>query len=98
MGLIEFADSSGIRWRVWHVETPAARAHLMDPQYRTGWLVFEREDGSERRRLSQVPDDWASLGLQQLAQLCAVAVPVVIGKTTPTGQQAAWPRPDSEAR
>jgi hypothetical protein len=98
VGLIEFADSSGIRWRVWHVETPAARAHLMDPQYRSGWLVFEREDGSERRRLSQVPDDWASFGLHRLAQLCAVAVPVVVGKTTPTGQQPVWPRPDSEAR
>ena len=98
MGLIEFEDSDGIRWRVWHVETPASRAHLMDPQFRSGWLVFEREDGSERRRLNQVPEDWASLGLLQLAQLCAIAVPVVAGRTTPTGQQPAWPRPDSEAR
>jgi hypothetical protein len=70
----------------------------MDPLFRNGWLVFEREDGSDRRRLSQVPEDWASLNRAQLAQLCAVAVPVVLGKTTPTGQQPAWPRPDSEAR
>ena len=95
MGLIEFADSDGIRWRVWHVETPPTRAHLMDPLFRNGWLVFEREDGSDRRRLSQVPEDWASLDRTRLAQLCAVAVPVVQGKTTPTGQQPAWPRPDS---
>ena len=60
MGLIEFADSDGVRWRAWHVETPPARAHLMDPQYRNGWLVFEREDGTDRRRLNRVPDDWPS--------------------------------------
>jgi hypothetical protein len=98
VGLIEFNDADGIGWRVWHVDTPAARAHLMDPLFRKGWLVFEREDGSDRRRLNQVPDDWAALDQVRLAQLCAIAVPVVAGKTTPTGQQAAWPRPDSEAR
>jgi len=30
MGLIEFADKDGVRWRVWHVDTPPSRAHLMD--------------------------------------------------------------------
>ena len=80
MGLIEFADKDGVRWRVWHVDTPASRAHLMDPQFRKGWLVFEREDGTDRRRLSQVPDDWASLPRERLALLCAIAAPVVAGK------------------
>src|SRR6478672_10686238 len=76
MGLIEFADKDGVRWRVWHVDTPASRAHLMDPQFRKGWLVFEREDGTDRRRLSQVPDDWTALPRERLALLCAVAGPV----------------------
>jgi hypothetical protein len=98
MGLVEFADKDGTRWRVWHVETPASRAHLMDPQYRNGWLVFEQEDGTERRRLNQVPDDWASLRPERLAQLCRMAVPVVAGRTTPTGQHAAWTLPESESR
>jgi hypothetical protein len=98
VGLIEFDDTDGIRWRVWHVETPPARAHLMDPFFRNGWLVFEREDGSERRRLSQVPEDWAALDPGHLAQLCAVAVPVMAGRTGTTGPQAAWPRPDPGAR
>ena len=98
MGLVEFADSDGIRWRVWHVETPASRAHLMDPQYRHGWLVFEQEDGTERRRLNSVPDDWASLGPGKLAQLCQVAVPVMAGRITPTGPQKAWARPETESR
>ncbi|HEX7978367.1 MAG TPA: hypothetical protein VF461_07175 [Gemmatimonadaceae bacterium] len=94
MGLIEFADKDGVHWRVWHVETPPARAHLMDPQFRKGWLVFEREDGTDRRRLNQVPDDWVSLPQERLALLCAIAAPVVAGKNTPTGPQAAWPRED----
>lgn len=96
MGLISFAGPEGVRWRVWQVETPAARAHLMDPSFRSGWLVFEREDGEERRRLSQVPDDWASLTPAKLAQLCSVATPVAATRTSPTGQQAVWARPATD--
>jgi hypothetical protein len=98
MGLVEFADGDGVRWRVWHVETPPSRAHLMDPQYRNGWLVFEREDGVERRRLNQVPDDWASQGNARLALMCRAAVPVLTGRITPTGPQEAWTRPETESR
>ena len=74
MGLLMFQDAQGVRWRVWQVETPQARAHLMDASYRNGWLVFEKEDGSERRRLAQVPEDWAHLAPDHLARLCALAV------------------------
>lgn len=98
MGLIEFADDEGIRWRVWHVETPASRAHLMDPQYRNGWLVFEQEEGTERRRLNQVPDDWASMSPARLARLCELAVPVMAQRTPISGQQPTWSRPESESR
>ena len=98
MGLINFADSAGVRWTVWQVETPAARAHLMDPGYRSGWLVFEREDGAERRRLQQFPEDWASLSPERLVQLCSVATPVVTGRTSPSGQQVVWPRPAEDVR
>ena len=99
MGLINFTDSAGVRWRVWQVETPAARAHLMEASYRSGWLVFEREDGGERRRLSGVPDDWTSLTPSRLAELCGAATPVAAGRTTPsTGQQPVWSRPDNDSR
>jgi len=60
--------------------------------------VFEREDGTDRRRLSQVPDDWTALPRERLALLCAVAAPVVAGKPSVTGQQAAWPREDASAK
>lgn len=91
MGLLTFKDSAGMRWRVWRVETPAARAHLMEASYRDGWLVFEREDGAERRRLQQVPDDWTALPPDRLARLCEIATPV---RLSPTGSQLATPRPD----
>jgi hypothetical protein len=74
VGLLTFQDSNGARWRVWHVETPTARAHLMDASFRNGWLVFEKEDGSERRRLAQVPEDWEHLTPEHLGRLCALAV------------------------
>jgi hypothetical protein len=70
----------------------------MDPQYRKGWLVFEREDGTDRRRLSQVPDDWTTLPRERLALLCSIAAPEVTGKTRTTGQQAVWPREDASAK
>ncbi len=98
MGLIGFTDDLGIKWRAWRVETPAARAHLMDASFRDGWIVFEREDGLERRRLAQVPDDFASLAPHQLAALCATATPVALGRSASTGKIAsASPRTDDRA-
>ena len=88
MGLLSFTDEQGVRWRVWRVDTPAARAHLMEASYRNGWLVFEREDGLERRRLSQVPEDWASLSPERLLLLCQVATPVTTPRSSPTSEQA----------
>ena len=70
---MHFTDSHGSRWRVWQVETPAARAHLMETSFRNGWLVFEREDGTDRRRLSQVPEDWASPSHSPSETLMALA-------------------------
>lgn len=98
MGLIAFTDDLGIKWRAWRVETPAARAHLMDATYRDGWIVFEREDGLERRRLAQMPDDFTSLSPKQLAELCATAVPVAIGRAGSTGQMSSVTSPRSDDR
>jgi hypothetical protein len=87
VGLVTFDDSEGVRWRVWKVETPAERAHLMDANYRSGWLVFEREDESERRRLSTVPDDWSSLPPQRLDELRRLATMVTTPRSGVTQQQ-----------
>jgi hypothetical protein len=84
VGLLYFTDAQGARWRVWQVDTPAARAHLMETSFRNGWLVFERDNGTDRRRLAQVPEDWASLSPARLAQLCAAATPAPAGRAVPT--------------
>jgi hypothetical protein len=81
VGLLTFQDAAGTRWRVWRVETPRASAHLMEESYRNGWLVFEKEDGSERRRLAQVPEDWDHLAPEHLARLCTLAVVAPPGRT-----------------
>ncbi|MDB4880600.1 MAG: hypothetical protein JWL60_2046 [Gemmatimonadetes bacterium] len=98
MGLITFEDGNGVRWRVWKVETPAAQAHLMNADFRTGWLVFEREDERERRRLAQVPEDWASLPSHRLSALLEVAVPVSTPRSGSTQQVPATPRRDPDIR
>ena len=95
MALMTFKDDAGDEWRVWHVETPAARAHLMDIGYREGWLVFERQDGTDRRRLSGAPDDWSNLPPEGLARLCARATPVTVGRPL-TGQQPVIPPPSQD--
>ena len=96
MGLVTFQDEAGTRWRVWHVETPSARAHLMDASFRNGWLVFEKHDGSERRRLGQVPEDWDHLTPAHLTRLCALAVlapPIRSLSTLTTVKMPVAPRP-----
>ena len=101
MGLLIFNDARGNSWRVWKVDTPAERAHLMDANYRNGWLVFEREDGTERRRLAQVPEDWEHLTPDHLHRLCQVATqapPVRTSSTATTVRMPIAPRPEDFRR
>jgi hypothetical protein len=74
----------------------------MDASYRNGWLVFEREDGSDRRRLAQVPEDWESMPPERLMQLSRVATPAPAPRGS-TSQQATiksptYLRPDRHDR
>jgi hypothetical protein len=91
VGLRTFKDADGNGWRVWRVETPTASAHLIDSNFRSGWLAFEREDGQERRRLGQVPEDWESLPPERLAALLEIATRVDLNRTGVTSQRPAAP-------
>ena len=95
MGLITFEDQEGVCWRVWKVETPSAQAHLMDAGFRAGWLVFEREDERERRRLADVPEDWESLPPHRLDALRQIAVSANTPRTGSTHQAPVTPRRDA---
>lgn len=72
MALITFRDSQGANWRVWNVareNLSLGKADYLGEEYRTGWLVFQREGSDERRRLATYPDDWASLAPAQLERM-----------------------------
>jgi hypothetical protein len=69
MPMREFVDSQGNRWTVWptvpdwRVGVPAA--------LHGGWLTFE--SGSQRRRLTPIPDNWENASDARLQSLCGLA-------------------------
>ena len=73
MGLREFEDSRGERWRVW--DTVPDRAESLG-EFRAGWLTFD--NGAERRRLAPIPDGWSELPDARLGILLRLAA----GSTT----------------
>jgi hypothetical protein len=62
MALREFTDADGIRWKAWDVTSdqihPKTKAEDYMHDLADGWLVFERWDGEEKRRLCPYPHDW----------------------------------------
>ena len=50
-----------------------------------GWIVFERVDGEEKRRLCPYPSDWQSWSDDEVAALCARAEVVTKRLTPPLG-------------
>ena len=68
MSLREFEDESGNRWRVWDT-LPMQFEGL--GTFRGGWLTFD--NGSERRRISPVPENWVELPDERLSLLVRVA-------------------------
>jgi hypothetical protein len=76
----EFRDARGILWRAWAV-TPGDmnRDRPLDNrlgEYSAGWLAFESEDGSQRRRLPHHPEDWSHRTNHALEMLLDAAEPV----------------------
>jgi hypothetical protein len=62
MALREFTDADGVRWKAWDVTAdqihPKTRAEDYMHDLADGWLVFERTDGEEKRRLCPYPNNW----------------------------------------
>lgn len=80
MSLREFIGSDGRRWKAWDVTAqqihPKTRAEDYMRDLAEGWIVFERTDGEEKRRLCPFPDGWDEWPDAELAKLCDRADPV----------------------
>ena len=76
MSLKTFRVPDGTTWTAWRVETSVP----VVPGTPSVWLAFQNEDGTERRRLLEVPEDWEQLSDQLLDLLRRMAEPVVSWK------------------
>lgn len=79
-GVRNFVDGEGKAWHVWEVApeqlTARSRPGTYAGDYQSGWLAFESDEGSERRRLPGYPRDWRELGAPEIEALCRGARPV----------------------
>lgn len=95
MTIRTFAGTDGTVWTAWFVQsTGMAPVSGAPPE----WLVFQNGDGSERRRLLEVPDGWEELADERLDLLRRVAEPVKgwIERHTPPGGTGQRDGVDSE--
>ena len=80
MSLREFIGSDGRRWKAWDVTAqqihPKTRAEDYMRDLADGWIVFERTDGEEKRRLCPYPEGWDEWPDAEIAKLCDRADPV----------------------
>jgi hypothetical protein len=74
VSLREFVGSDGRRWKAWDVTAgqihPKTRAEDYMKDLAEGWIVFERADGEEKRRLCPYPEGWDEWPDEEVAKLC----------------------------
>ena len=93
MGLREFTDDEGRRWRVWDIRPEqmhaATRAEDHLQNVINGWLAFEPAGGGEKRRLAPIPPQWESATEPELASMLQRAEPArveaVVSHREPSG-------------
>lgn len=73
MALRTFVGSDGKTWTAWLVQTGAAASVPGSP---TEWLAFQNEDGTERRRLLEIPEGWEALSDERIDLVRRMADPV----------------------
>lgn len=75
MALRSFVSRDGSTWTVWHVRAEASSSIPGTP---TEWIAFQNDDGTERRRLLEVPEGWDELPDDRLDLLRRMAEPVTL--------------------
>ena len=78
MAVRDFRDGEGRPWRAWDVTPEAIHPQTKAEDYlaecfQGGWLVFETEDGSGKRRLCPLPFGWEQRSDSDLEALLARA-------------------------
>ena len=73
MALRTFVASDGTTWTAWLVQSSGV---VTVPGTPTEWLAFQNEDGTERRRLLEIPDGWELLPDERLDLVRRMAEPV----------------------
>jgi hypothetical protein len=76
MAYREFRASDGSTWTAWLVQAGATAASLSGTPRE--WLAFQKQDGTERRRLLKLPVGWEDLPDERLDVLRRMAEPVVL--------------------
>jgi hypothetical protein len=74
-----FVDSCGVEWTVREIasgtlSTTVAKIFENDRR-RSGWLVFESNDG-EKRRLAPYPPDWRTMSAFEIERWCMRSIKV----------------------
>ena len=71
-----FTDAVGVEWAVREIASPKMSqtlAKLLEhDRRRSGWLVFESDEG-EKRRLAPYPPDWRTMSTFELERWCMKA-------------------------
>ena len=91
MALREFTDANGFAWKAWDVTAdqihPKTKAEDYMMDMAEGWLVFERGDGEEKRRLCPYPSGWEQSSEAELQALLGHAEKV---KRRPSPASGVW--------
>ena len=74
-----FTDSVGVDWTVREIDSPTLTQTLAKvlktDRRRSGWLVFESNEG-DKRRLAPYPPDWRTVSMFELERWCMRATRV----------------------
>jgi hypothetical protein len=86
------ADAHGVQWDIFAVypEPPRSTRSQLKGTYPQGWLCFD--SGTEKRRLSPIPDQWQQLSDEELARLSERAESAPRRRGRPRGSGAERPR------
>ena len=87
MGVREFTDDEGRRWRAWRVVPGLTKASAGGRQFlgdfQNGWICFEGIGSSARRRLPYRGANWTDISDEELKHLMQQAIDAPLREKRP---------------